>query len=217
MVYRYLQLNSPNATFDGTLLTVLAPYICSLNQTLIQNITSGALRNSSQSLEVSTCNQNIKNILFDKMKLGYSSVNSTSNAYFQIMSPVIGGARFSDLINFGKGFPEMDLSTFTTLNPNEVKTLSVENIKDLLGSNVLDINTISSSSVLQVWVASKTQMEVNSLGVNATAGIKSPVPNGVVNIKPVAQTSGVGVPHCTLYLLLVCIMASLLYMDNDFL
>ncbi|PIO27403.1 hypothetical protein AB205_0014880, partial [Aquarana catesbeiana] len=169
LVQRYLQLNYPNASLDGTLLTILAPYISSLNETLIQNISSENLGNSSQPLEISTCSQTSKNLLFDKMKLVYSSYDNSSNEYYQIMKPVIGGARASDLIAFASGFPEMDLTTFTSLNPDKVKELSVQNIMNLLGDNVLEINTIFSSSVLLAWAEANNQSEIN----NATAFLQS--------------------------------------------
>ncbi|XP_077306315.1 mesothelin-like [Lithobates pipiens] len=169
LVQRYLQLDYANGSLDGTLLTVLAPYISSLNETLIQNISYASLGNSSQPLDISTCSQSIKNLLFDKMKMVYSSYNNSSNAYFQIMEPVIGGARASDLIAFASGFPEMDITTFTSLNPDAVKVLSVQNIVDLLGDNVLDIGTIFNSSVLLAWAEANNQIEVN----NATVFLQS--------------------------------------------
>ncbi|XP_040214371.1 uncharacterized protein LOC120944381 [Rana temporaria] len=177
LVQRYLQLNYPNASLDGTLLTVLAPYICSLNETLIQNLSYENLGNSSQPLEISTCSQTIKNLLFDKMKLVYSSYDNSSNEYYQIMMPVIGGARASDLIAFARGFPEMDLTTFTSLNPEEVKELSVQNIMDLLGDSVLEINTIFSSSVLIAWAEANNQSEIN----NTTAYLQSIIAALVTN------------------------------------
>lgn len=202
---------------DAILLTVLAPYICSLNETSIENINVGDLRNSAQPLQISTCSQSTKDLLFDKMKSALSSNDKAANGYYQIMKPVIGGAKASDLIAFSNDNVEMDLTTFTTLNPNELKLLSVQNIKNLVGVNVFDINTIANSTVLQAWAASHTQMEVNNLGLNVKAGVQDPVPDGVISIPLVTQTSGAGAPQCAFYLLLVCTLVALLHMDNIFL
>ncbi|XP_040214373.1 uncharacterized protein LOC120944382 [Rana temporaria] len=216
LVQRYLQLN-PNSTVDAILLTVLAPYICSLNENLIKNINLDDLRNSAQPLQISTCSQSTKDLLFDKMKSALSSNDKTANGYYQIMKPVIGGAKASDLIAFSTNPLDMDLTTFTTLNPNELKQLSAQNIKNLVGVNVIDINTIANSTVLQAWAASHTQMEVNNLGLYVKAGVEDAVPDGVINIKPVSPTSGAGAPRCAFYLLLVCALVALLHMDNIFL
>ncbi|XP_077306314.1 uncharacterized protein LOC143925736 [Lithobates pipiens] len=216
LVQRYLQLN-PNDTVDATLLTVLAPYICSLNETLIKNFTIADLRNSAQPLQISTCSQSTKDLLFNMMASVLSSNNTTENGYYQIMKPVIGGAKASNLIAFSMASVDMDLTTFTTLNPNELKLLSAQNIKNLVGINVFDINTIANSTVLQAWAASHTQMEVNDLGLNVNAGVQDLVPDGVISIPPVTQTSGAGAPPCAFYLLLVCTLVALLHMDNIFL
>ncbi|XP_075037573.1 mesothelin-like [Mixophyes fleayi] len=216
MVAQYLQVGYPNATIDGTTLTVLAPYICGLNETLIQTITSDDLTKSTNPLDTSMCTQSKKNLLFSKMKMAYLSSENSSNAYFQIMKTVIGGARAADLIQFATGSQEMDLSLFTSLNPNEVKQLNAQNIKDLLGDNVLDINTVLSSEVLQAWVSASKQTEINKLGLNVTTGALEPIPVGFIVINPVTQTSGAA-SHRILSLLLSCTLAVVFYMNNRFL
>ncbi|KAG9464250.1 hypothetical protein GDO78_020252 [Eleutherodactylus coqui] len=188
LVTQYLR--SSNVTFDGTALSVLAPYICGINETLIRKIPANELRNSIEPLDLSTCTQGNKDLLYSKMKAAYSSYESSSNAYFQIMRTVLGGAPSQDLVVFAKGLSEMDLTTFTGLNPAEVKKLNAENIKNLIGINFLDINMISRSTVLQAWVSAKTQTEVNKLGLNATGGVRETLPDGFIVISPVTETSG---------------------------
>ncbi|KAM3916835.1 mesothelin-like, partial [Leptodactylus fuscus] len=168
-------LSSTNATLDGTALTVLAPYICGLNETLIQSITDNEFKYSSNPLDTSTCTQGQKDILYGMMKTTYSSFNTSSNAYFQIMSPVIGGSNFEDLLLFSKTFPEMDLNTFIKLNPDVVKKLEVQIIMALLGNNIFDINTIFNSTVLQAWLSAHTQTEINQLGLNITGGMNETI------------------------------------------
>lgn len=50
-----------------------------------------------------------------------------------------------------------------------MQELSVQNIMDLLGDNVLEINTIFSSSVLLAWAEANNQSEIN----NTTAYLQS--------------------------------------------
>ncbi|XP_069838195.1 mesothelin-like [Dendropsophus ebraccatus] len=209
-------LNSPNATLDGTTLTVVAPYICGLNETLIQIIPASVLRISSQPLDTSTCTQNQKDLLYSKMAAAYSSSDNSSNSYFQIMKTVIGGSKSSDLILFAKGLPEMDLNTFTELNPNEVKKLTAGNIKDLLGINSFDINSIINSSALQAWVSVNPQTEINKLGLNATGGIQETMPDGFIDISPVIETSGAS-SHTFVYLFYACTFAVIYYINSPIL
>ncbi|XP_063790927.1 mesothelin-like [Pseudophryne corroboree] len=209
-------LNYDNNTIDGTTLTALAPYICGLNVTLIQTINSNSITTSTTPLSTDLCTQSQKNLLFSKMKMAYSSYGNLSNAYFQIMTPVIGGASTADLIQFAAGFPEMALTVFTGLNPDQVKTLSVQNIKDLLGGNVAGINTIVSSDVLKAWLSANPQTQINALGLNATAGLTGTTPNGYIVISTVTQTSGAASPRI-LSLLISCTLAVILYMDICFL
>ncbi|KAM3916834.1 uncharacterized protein RB166_015995 [Leptodactylus fuscus] len=181
-------LHSPNASLDGTALTVLAPYICGLNETLIQKITDNEFLNSSKPLDTSTCTQAQKDLLYSMMTTAYSSFDNSSNAYFQIISPVIGGAKFEDLLLYAKGFPEMDLITFTGLNPDVVKKLGATIIRDLLGSNILDINTISSSAVVQAWVSVHTQTEIKELGLNVSSGVNETIPiQGSLTLNDIAE------------------------------
>ncbi|CAJ0915214.1 unnamed protein product [Ranitomeya imitator] len=88
MVTQYL--SSSTATLDGTALTVLAPYICGLNETTIQKIPDNELKNSSQPLDTSTCTQGQKDLLYSKMKSAYSTSDDSSNAYYEMMTTVIG-------------------------------------------------------------------------------------------------------------------------------
>ncbi|XP_075686701.1 mesothelin-like protein [Rhinoderma darwinii] len=208
-------LNNSQTTFDGTALTVLARYMCGLNETLIHQIPSNELRYCTKPLDVSNCTQSKKDLFFSKMKGAYASSDQSSNAYFQIMKPVIVGSKSEDLILFAKGFPEMDLTMFTELNPVEVKKLRAEDIKDLLGNSLVDINTISSSAVLQAWVSANTQTEINKLGLNVTSGANGTMPAGFFTI-PVSPTSGAS-SHSFVYLLYICTLSAIFYINHLFL
>ncbi|KAG8545433.1 hypothetical protein GDO81_020882 [Engystomops pustulosus] len=212
-------LSTPNVTFDGTSLTILAPYICGLNETLIGQIPYIVFRKSSQPLDITLCTQSKKDLLFSKMKAAYSSSQKTlscSNAYYQIMKTVIGGAKSEDIQCFATAYPDMDLSTFTGLNPAEVKMITAENIKDLLGNNFVDLNTISSSAVIQAWLSVNTQVEINKLGLNVTSGVTETMPNGFIVFNPVTQTSGVS-SHSFVYLLYLCALTTILNVNVFFL
>ncbi|XP_073502324.1 mesothelin-like [Phyllobates terribilis] len=209
-------LSSSNARLDGTALTVLAPYICGLDEATIQKIPDNELTISSQSLDTSNCTQNQKDLLFSKMKSAYSTSDNSTNAYFEIMRTVIGGSKSEDLLLFARGYPEMDLTTFTSLNPSAVKKLGAENIKALLGNSISDINTIINSSVLQAWVSANTQTEINKLGLGVTGGVNETLPDGFIVISLVTPTSGAS-SFSFIYLLQACTLVAIFYTNNLFL
>ncbi|XP_077130533.1 mesothelin isoform X1 [Ranitomeya variabilis] len=209
-------LSSSNASLDGTAITVLAPYICGLNETTIQKIPDNELKNSSQPLDTSTCTQGQKDLLYSKMKSAYSTSGNSSNAYYEMMTTVIGGSKYEDLLLFAKSNPEMDLTTFTSLNPSEVKKLSAENIKALLGNSISDIDTITNSSVLQAWVSVNTQTEINKLGLGVTGGVNETMPEDFIIISLVAPTSGAS-SFSFIYLLNACTLVAIFYINSLFL
>ncbi|XP_073414800.1 uncharacterized protein [Dendrobates tinctorius] len=209
-------LSSSTEGLDGTALTVLAPYICGLNEATIQKIPDNELKISSQPLDTSTCTQGQKDLLFSKMKSAYSTSENSSNAYYEIMSSVIGGSKSEDLVLFAKSNPEMDITTFTSLNPSEVKKLSAENIKALLGNSISDIDTINNSSVLQAWVSVNTQTEINKLGLGVTGGVNETLPDDFIAISLVTPTSGAS-SFSFIYLLNACTLVVIFYINNLFL
>ncbi|KAM4632462.1 uncharacterized protein O3C94_018980 [Discoglossus pictus] len=186
LVTRYLR--NPSATLDSTTLTVLASYICSLNESQIAGISADDLRGSSKSPNISTCSQAKKNLIFKNMKTAYQPLVKSENAFYQILKPVISGATAEDLVQFAANSPEMDIATFATLNQDEVKKLSANNIKSLLGENVSGISSISNGNVVQAWILNNNQSEVNALGLDIVAGVKEPTPAGFVIIKPATAT-----------------------------
>uniref|UniRef100_A0A8C5Q5H4 Otoancorin n=1 Tax=Leptobrachium leishanense TaxID=445787 RepID=A0A8C5Q5H4_9ANUR len=202
-------LKQSNSSLDATVLTVIAPYVCLLNRTIIDDITAGAIGTSPATLHTSTCSQSNKNVLFDKVKSAYQSVGSSGNANYLLLAPTIGGARSADLVQIAKGSPQMDIDVFAGLNPDAVKNLNVTTLKSLLGPNVADLSTISSEAVVAAWIATHTQSEVAALGLNMTAGLPRPTPDGFIMLN--AVTSGAA-PHHFVPLLLSSILAAILHM-----
>ncbi|XP_063286546.1 uncharacterized protein LOC134571847 [Pelobates fuscus] len=210
LVMQYLQRS--NTSVDGTTLTIIAPYICYLNGTIIEGISSDAIRTSTASLNTATCSQSNKNLLFDKMKSVYQSFASSKDAYYLLLLPGIGGARTADLIQLSTDSPEMSISVFAGLNPTEVQNLNVSTIKSLLGPNLAELNTISSGPVMVAWIAAHTQIEVNSLGLSSSAGLKDPTPSGFIVINMV--TSGATNRHFASVLLSLA-MAAIIHITTS--
>ncbi|XP_078518803.1 uncharacterized protein LOC144783948 [Lissotriton helveticus] len=188
LIQRYQQ--NTNARLDGTVLTVLAPYICALPEEMIKTISDTDILSATTPLDVSSCSQSQKNLLFSKLKAANTASNNSGNAYYQLMKTVISGAPTTDLIGFSKGLPEMELSVFAKLNPEAVKPLSPQTLRDLLGRSLEDINSIKDSDVMQAWANAHNQYEVNSIGLDLVAGYNGQLPDGFIVIYPQTPASG---------------------------
>ncbi|XP_043379963.1 mesothelin-like protein [Chelonia mydas] len=161
---------------------MLAPHICALEDTQIKAISSEAIRETSRPMNTSLCSQRQKNLLYSQLRAAYEENQSSPDAYYQLLKPAIGGAPTKDLIKFASGYPVMDVATFTVLNPDEVQKLSSQNLKDLLGANLPELNNLADDPVVKAWTQAHNQSEVNSLGLLLVAGLPDKPPNGFIDI-----------------------------------
>ncbi|CAM4519061.1 unnamed protein product [Lepidochelys kempii] len=188
LVTRPLEANGNQ--FDGTILTLLAPHICALEDTQIKAISSEAIRETSRPMNTSLCSQRQKNLLYSQLRAAYEENQSSPDAYYQLLKPAIGGAPTKDLIKFASGYPVMDIATFTVLNPDEVQKLSAQNLKDLLGANLPELNNLADDPVVKAWTQAHNQSEVNSLGLLLVAGLPDKPPNGFIDIPSAPHIPG---------------------------
>ncbi|XP_019368544.1 PREDICTED: mesothelin-like protein [Gavialis gangeticus] len=144
----------------------------------------------SAPMNVSRCSQRRKSLLYNLLRAAYQEHQSSPDAYYQFLKPVIGGASAQDLIRFASNHPVMATDVFIDLNPDEVQKLSPQDLKDLLGVNLPDLNNLADQPVVKAWVQSHKQSEVQSLGLHLTAGIPDPPPHGFIHIPAAPQPSG---------------------------
>ncbi|XP_039348949.1 uncharacterized protein LOC120373936 isoform X2 [Mauremys reevesii] len=188
LVTRHLEANGNQ--LDGTMLTMLAPYICALEDTRIKAISSEAIRETSRPMNTSLCSQRQKNLLYSQLRAAYEENQSSPDAYYQLLKAAIGGAPTKDLIKFASGYPVMDVATFTALNPDEVQKLSAQNLKDLLGANLPELNNLADDPVVKAWTQARNQSEVNSLGLLLVAGLQDKPPNGFIDFPSAPHIPG---------------------------
>ncbi|XP_073217473.1 mesothelin-like protein [Lepidochelys kempii] len=141
-------------------------------------------------MNTSLCSQRQKNLLYSQLRAAYEENQSSPDAYYQLLKPAIGGAPTKDLIKFASGYPVMDIATFTVLNPDEVQKLSAQNLKDLLGANLPELNNLADDPVVKAWTQAHNQSEVNSLGLLLVAGLPDKPPNGFIDIPSAPHIPG---------------------------
>ncbi|KAG6927458.1 mesothelin-like, partial [Chelydra serpentina] len=126
-------------------------------------------------LDISSCSQSKKDRLYAKARDAFASQTGTS-AYYPLIQPYLGGAPVKDLEHLAGSNIAMDIDTFTSLKPNELQNLSVQNVKNLLGVNLPDLKRAENHPSVTNWIQRHYQSELDSvLGIGLHGGMSEPV------------------------------------------
>ncbi|XP_011891400.1 PREDICTED: mesothelin-like protein [Cercocebus atys] len=126
-------------------------------------------------LDVSSCPQSRKDVLYAKAREAFSSSSRTPAAYYHFMRPYLGGAPVEELQHLAQANISMDIDTFTSLNPRVLQSLDVSNVTALLGHNVGDLQKARSHPTVRSWLYSLNSSALGQLGLDASpAGPTSP-------------------------------------------
>ncbi|KAM5151797.1 mesothelin [Mantella aurantiaca] len=168
IIAQYVKLGNP---LSGSAINAIgSSRICLLNSTLLNLISSSSL-SDAQPLDVSACNQTVKDALYIKASASYQDSANTA-AYYNLIKPYLGGAPLADLKALAAKSPNMDISTFVKLNPNSVVNLTVSDVKSLLGNNTVDLLTQLSSPTVSQWIQNKKQTDLDTLNLGIQGGIR---------------------------------------------
>ncbi|XP_072123409.1 uncharacterized protein [Mobula birostris] len=124
------------------------------------------------SLDISTCSQSKKRLLYTQALKELTSQPNNTITYFNLIKPFLSGANASDLSELAKDNINMDFTTFTNLNPEEVVKLTANQLQSLLGINLPALQTGANETVVLAWVNSHFESEVRAVGL--TGGIPDP-------------------------------------------
>ncbi|NXM57144.1 MSLNL protein, partial [Illadopsis cleaveri] len=185
---RYLALGG---SWTGPLLQEIGgKFLCKLQEEQIQQIPAGAIGTAGQ-LNISSCSQTKKELLYGKAREAFASLASTPGPYYCRIRPYLGGAPAEDLKDLANaGVTNMDRDTFLTLNPQEFQKLSVTDVKNLLGENLLELKKAEHEPWVVSWVQRQFQRELDCvLGIGLQGGL--PEPTGT---SPATATSSVTTP-----------------------
>ncbi|XP_078096257.1 mesothelin-like protein [Mustelus asterias] len=146
--------------------------LCSLSEEQLRTISPSELK-KAKPLDISTCTQAKKDIIFGIAKEAFQDQAGDINAYYKLIKPYVGGAQASDLRHLATGNINMDFQTFSGLNPVEVKKLTAQNLRDLLGINLKSLKENENHELVRLWVNSHSAKEVMSLGIGLRGGISA--------------------------------------------
>ncbi|XP_072273587.1 mesothelin [Pyxicephalus adspersus] len=169
IISRYITLANQ---LNGTALSAIgSKYICILNSNQLKLITPSAL-SDVQPLDVSACNQTVKDALYVSANASYQNMADQTSTYYNLIKPYLGGAPLADLKALASKSPNMDISTFASLNPSSVTGLTVSDVKNLLGNNTADLLTQSNNTTVSQWIQAQKQSDLDTLGLGILGGIR---------------------------------------------
>ncbi|XP_069875771.1 mesothelin-like protein [Dipodomys merriami] len=184
-----------NGTVTGALLVAIGgSRLCWMSPLQIQAIRPSELRLAG-ALDISSCPQSRKNVLFAKAREAFSSTRS-SEEYYPYIRPYLGGASVDELQHLVQANVSMDIDTFTNLNPSVLQSLSVGTVTSLLGQNVGDLQKARSHPTISSWLRSLSGSALRELGLDANPsspgpGLGTPRPSWTTHLAlHLAPTSG---------------------------
>ncbi|XP_036380802.1 uncharacterized protein LOC118774902 [Megalops cyprinoides] len=162
--------------------------LCSLDASVLQDITASSLRNAN-ALNLSSCSTELKKVLYRTANASYSAQHSDAGAYYQLISPYLGGAPISDIRTISAQNISMDILTFKSLDKEVVMNLTVSEVSELLGTSVGDLKTFEKDTFIKDWISEQLQSQLNKLGLGLTGGKADPPPGGVTGLNSTSSTS----------------------------
>uniref|UniRef100_A0A671FW00 Mesothelin like n=1 Tax=Rhinolophus ferrumequinum TaxID=59479 RepID=A0A671FW00_RHIFE len=135
--------------------------LCWMSPQQIQAIQPSEFRLAG-ALDISSCPQSRKNVLYTKAREAFGSTGTTA-AYYRFMRPYLGGAPVEELQYLAQANVSMDIHTFTNLNP---QNLSIDKVTTLLGQNVGDLQKARSHPAISSWLRSLNRSALGELGLD---------------------------------------------------
>ncbi|MEE6497898.1 hypothetical protein FKM82_002921 [Ascaphus truei] len=163
-------------------------YICLLNKTQLNLIEPSAI-SEAKALEISSCNQTVKDLLYLKANTSFQAHVDPAPAYYKLKKPYLGGAPATDLKFLANKNVGMDIGTFENLNPASVVGLTVDDVKGLLGTNVGDLKTHETNPVVRAWIKAQKQSDLDKLNIGLQGGLSQGWPNGFNTVSPLPAAS----------------------------
>ncbi|XP_044203497.1 uncharacterized protein LOC122979809 [Thunnus albacares] len=145
--------------------------LCSLDADVLKSISQQSLKDAD-ALTVSNCTLEKKKELFTIAVQAFADNTRTtvSASSFQLTAPYMGGAGIAYLRTLSSSNVNMDMATFTSLDESVVQSLSVDEVKGLLGTNLPELKSYENQTLVQNWISSRLQSELDTLGLGLTGG-----------------------------------------------
>ncbi|GCC35501.1 hypothetical protein chiPu_0013986, partial [Chiloscyllium punctatum] len=195
IVSRYLEAGG---VLDANVLNLIGGNVlCLLDESQIQAINATEISKAS-TLNISSCSQSKKTLIYNKAKSIIEKQTNDSVIYYNQMKTYLAAATTADLRTLAADIINMDPSVFLTLNPEQVKTLSPGDLRNLLGVNLQTVKDAENSTLVQMWISQHTVSEVRSLKIGLTGGSPDIIPPDVISIQEIDSSSSSINKNCLL-------------------
>ncbi|XP_028444296.1 uncharacterized protein LOC114562185, partial [Perca flavescens] len=196
IISKYLS-NEGNTLGSAELSAIGGANLCSLDVDVLKNISQQSLK-EADALMVSNCTTEKKKVLFTIATQAFATMTRSTFpvSSYQLTQPFIGGASLDYVRSLVPSNINMDMATFTSLDPNVVLNLTVSDVQGLLGSNVADLKSYENQTLVQNWITRQSQTQLNTLGVGLVGGRVTPPTTGSPTTTN-SQTTTTGSPTTT--------------------
>ncbi|XP_051560852.1 uncharacterized protein LOC127445100 isoform X6 [Myxocyprinus asiaticus] len=184
VILQYLSITGH--TLGTNELNVIRSNLCTMDVSTLKNITTDSLRNAD-ALDLSSCSSEQKSVLYVTAKASFSAQNKQRVSFYHLISPYLGGAPVEDVRALASENISMDISTFRSLDLSVITNLSVSEVRSLMGVGVADLKVFENDSVVQTWISSQLQSQLDTLNLGLRGGRADP--STAVTIQPNATNS----------------------------
>ncbi|KAE8300447.1 Mesothelin Pre-pro-megakaryocyte-potentiating factor [Larimichthys crocea] len=150
--------------------------LCSLDVDVLRSISQQSLKDA-EALTLSNCTTEKHKALFTIARQAFGTdtrATTISTKSYQLTSSYLPGATLDYVRSLSASDVNMDMATFTSLDENVVLDLTVNEVKNLLGTNLPDLKSYEEQTLVQKWIRSQYQSELNTLGIGLQGGRADP-------------------------------------------
>ncbi|XP_053713635.1 uncharacterized protein LOC128754785 isoform X2 [Synchiropus splendidus] len=149
--------------------------LCSLNGSVLQNISHDALREADLK-DLTTCSLDGKKILFAIAFVSFSTNtrSTVSSSTYNLIRPFLGGATTEYVRTLAQSNLNVDVPTFAGLDPDVLRNLSVSDVVGLLGNHLSDLSLYQNETGVMVWIENQFQDELDKLNLGLAGGKATP-------------------------------------------
>ncbi|XP_051994003.1 uncharacterized protein LOC127651975 [Xyrauchen texanus] len=192
VILQYLSISGH--TLGTNELNVIRSNLCTLDVSALKNITAESLRNADTP-DLSSCSSEQKSVLYVTANASFRAQNKQKVSFYHLISPFLGGAPVEDVRALASENISMDISTFRSLDLSVITNLSVSEVRSLMGVGVADLKVFENDSVVQTWISSQLQPQLDTLNLGLRGGRADP--STPVTIQPNTSFPNTSFPNAS--------------------
>ncbi|KAM9354890.1 uncharacterized protein KZ484_013024 [Pholidichthys leucotaenia] len=163
-------LNTSGNSLGTIELNLIGSNLCSLDTSTLKTITQESIRNANAP-NLSSCSTEQKKVLYKISKAAFGSQNYSSDIFYQLIKAYLGGAPLNDIVALSTQNISMEVETFTSLDPDVIRNLTVSNVQGLMGTHLPDVKLFENETTVQEWVNLQLLSDLETLGIGLVSNM----------------------------------------------